>query len=159
MDASFWALVSLFLFFGVLAYFKVPGLITSALDKRAALISNEIEEAKRLREEAQQLLAEYQRKRQEAESEAADILAGAEREAAAIVTDARMRTEEFVARRMALAEQKIAQAESDALNEVRSSAIDLAVAAAERLIADKADASLQAELFTSSLASIKERMN
>jgi len=159
MDASFWALVSLFLFFGVLAYFKVPGLITSALDKRAALISNEIEEAKRLREEAQQLLAEYQRKRQEAESEAADILAGAEREAAAIVTDARMRTEEFVARRMALAEQKIAQAESDALNEVRSSAIDLAVAAAERVIADKADASLQDELFTSSLASIKERMN
>ncbi len=67
MDATFWALVGLLIFIGIIAYAKVPGMISGALDKRADQIRNELEEAKKLREEAQQLLAEYQRKRKEAE--------------------------------------------------------------------------------------------
>jgi F-type H+-transporting ATPase subunit b len=83
MDATFWALVGLLIFIGIIVYVKVPGMIGGALDKRADQIRNELEEAKKLREEAQQLLAEYQRKRKEAESEAESILSAAEREAAA----------------------------------------------------------------------------
>ena len=84
MDATFWALISFILFFGVLAYYKVPAIMAAALDKRADQIRNELEQAKKLREEAQQLLAEYQRKRKEAEAEAETILRAAEREAAVL---------------------------------------------------------------------------
>jgi F-type H+-transporting ATPase subunit b len=114
-------------------------MIGGALDKRADQIRNELEEAKKLREEAQQLLAEYQRKRKEAESEAESILSAAEREAAALREDAKAKTEEYVSRRTAMAEQKIRQAEADAINEVRASAVDLAIVAAEKLIASKVD--------------------
>ena len=87
-------------------------------------LNKELAEAKRLREEAQHLLAEYQRKRKEAEAEAAGIVAAAEREAAALTEEARQKTEEFVARRTALSEQKIKQAEEDAIGAVRSAAVD-----------------------------------
>jgi F-type H+-transporting ATPase subunit b len=74
MDATFWALVGLLIFIGIIVYVKVPGMIGGALDKRADQIRNELEEAKKLREEAQALLAEYQKKRKEAEKEAAEIV-------------------------------------------------------------------------------------
>ena len=118
--ATFWALVALVIFLGVVVYIKVPGMIAKALDARADKIRNELDEARRLREEAQQLLAEYQQKRKEAEKEAADIVAAAKREADMLVGEAHKKTEDYVARRTALAEQKIAQAERDAVNEVRA---------------------------------------
>ena len=80
MDATFWAMIALFIFIGVVVYMKVPGMIAKALDERAAKIRNELDEAQRLREEAQQLLAEFQKKRKEAEKEAADMVAAAKRE-------------------------------------------------------------------------------
>jgi predicted phage gp36 major capsid-like protein len=89
---------------------KVPGMIGGALDKRADQIRNELEQAKKLREEAQQLLAEYQRKRKEAEAEAESILSAAEKEAAILRDEAKAKTEEYVSRRTAMAEQKIQQA-------------------------------------------------
>lgn len=159
MDATFWALVGLLIFIGIIAYAKVPGMISGALDKRADQIRNELEEAKKLREEAQQLLAEYQRKRKEAESEAESILSAAEREAAALREDAKAKTEEYVSRRTAMAEQKIRQAEADAINEVRSSAVDLAIVAAEKLIASKVDSKASGELFKASLGELKARLN
>eukprot|EP01035_Chromulina_nebulosa_P015872 gene15872-21041_t len=110
-------------------------MIGKALDERAVKIGDELAEAKRLREEAQHLLAEYQRKRKEAEAEAAGIIAAAEREAAALTAEAKQKTEEFVARRNALSEQKIKQAETEAVNAVRIAAVDLAIAAAEWLAA------------------------
>ena len=122
MDATFWALVGLIIFLGIIFYVKVPAKIVGSLDDRANKIRDELEEAKRLREEAQQLMAEYQRKRQEAEEEAEGIVAAAKREAEALKVDAKVKTEEFVARREALAEQKIAQAEVDAVSAVRASA-------------------------------------
>lgn len=159
MDATFWALVALILFLAILAYVKVPGMLAGQLDQRAARISNELEDARRLREEAQQLLAEYQRKRKEAEKEAGDIVAAAKREAEAIVRDAKQKTDEYVARRTELAEGKIAQAERDAVNQVRANAVDIAVEASRRLLAAKVDAGKDAELFRSALEDVRTKLN
>ena len=159
MDATFWALIGLVIFLGILAYVKVPAMMAGALDKRADQIRNELEEAKKLREEAQQLLAEYQRKRKEAEAEAASILRAAEKEAAVLREEAKAKTEEYVTRRTAMAEQKIRQAETDAINEVRASAVDLAMVAAEKLIGSKVDSKASGELFKASLGELKTRLN
>jgi F-type H+-transporting ATPase subunit b len=159
MDNTFWATVALVIFIGVVFYFKVPGMISKALDERANRIRNELEEARRLREEAQQLLAEFQQKRKEAEKDAADIVASAKREADMLLEDAHRKTEEYVVRRTAIAEQKIAQAEQEAVNEVRASAVDIAVEAARKLLAEKVDAKTGAELFKSSLQEVKSKLN
>jgi F-type H+-transporting ATPase subunit b len=159
MDATFWALVALVIFLGVVFYMKVPGMISKSLDERANRIRNELDEARRLREEAQQLLAEYQRKRKDAEQEAGDIVAAAKREADLLVAEAQKRTEEYVARRTALAEQKIGQAERDAVNEVRASAVDVAVEAARKLLGDNVDAKVDADLFKTSLQQVKAKLN
>lgn len=157
--ASVWALVALIIFLGVVLYFKVPGMVGKSLDDRADKIRNELEEARKLREEAQQLLAEYQRKRKEAEKEASDMIAAAKHEADIIVADAKQKTEDYVARRTALAEQKIAQAERDAVNEVRTDAVEIAIAAAGKLLEAKIDDKAAATLFKSSLAEVKSRLN
>ncbi|OCP00268.1 MULTISPECIES: F0F1 ATP synthase subunit B [unclassified Ensifer] len=159
LDATFYALVGLILFFVLIAYLKVPGMMGKALDARADKITNELAEAKRLREEAQALVAEYQRKRKDAEAEAAGIVAAAQREAEMLTAEAKQKTEEFVARRTALSEQKIKQAESDAINAVRSAAVDLAISAAEKVVAAKADAGAQSELFKKALGEVKARLN
>lgn len=158
-DATFWALISLLIFLGIVLYVKVPSTIANALDDRADKIRNELEEARKLREEAQALLAEYQKKRKEAEKEAADIVDAAKREADMITTEAKQKTDEYVARRTALAEQKIAQAEADALSEVRGSAVDMALAAATRIIGEKVSSDSAGDLFRKSLDEVKARMN
>jgi F-type H+-transporting ATPase subunit b len=159
MDATFWATVALVIFLAIAFYMKVPGMIGKSLDARAERIRNELEEARRLREEAQQLLAEYQRKRKEAEKEAADILDAAKREAGQLVSEAQKKTEDYVARRTALAEQKIGQAERDAVQEVRASAVDIAVEAARVLLARKVDSATGAKLFDTSLRDVKSKLN
>lgn len=158
-DASFWATVALFLFLALIVYMKVPGMMTKALDDRSDKIRNDLEEARRLREEAQQLLAEYQRKRKEAEQEAESIVAAAKHEADAMAKEAEQKTEEYITRRTALAEQKIAQAEGQALAEVRTAAVDLAVEAAEAVIEKKMTGAASTSMFKSSLAELKSRMN
>jgi F-type H+-transporting ATPase subunit b len=158
-DATFFALVGLVLFLALVVYLKVPGMMAKSLDERAANIRNDLDEAKRLREEAQALLVEYQRKRQAAEADAAQIVAAAEREAALLTEEARQKTEEFVARRNALSEQKIKQAEADAIGAVRAAAVDIAVAAAEKVIAAKADASAQDTLFKDAINKVQTRLN
>ncbi|SRR6185312_13491519 len=159
MDATFWATVALFIFLAVILYVKVPAMISKTLDVRADRIRNELEDARRLREEAQQLLAEFQRKRKEAEKDAADIVEAAKHEAELLVSEARKKTEEYVSRRAAMAEQKIGQAERDAINEVRSSAVDLAVEAARVVLASKVDAKAGADLFKASLNEVKAKLN
>jgi len=159
MDATFWALVALILFFVVIAYFKVPATITRSLDERAARIRNDLEEARRLREEAQQLLQDYQRRRAEAEREAADITAAAQREAARLVEEARARSQEYVTRRTALAEQKIGQAERDAIAEVKAAAVDIAVQAARKIIGERADGESNARLFQNALGEVRTKLN
>jgi F-type H+-transporting ATPase subunit b len=159
LDQTFFAFVGLLIFLGIVVYLKVPGMMAKSLDDRADQIRNELAEAKRLREEAQHLLAEYQRKRKEAEAEAAHIVAAAGREAEMLTAEAKKKTEEFVENRSALSEQKIKQAEVEAMKAVRSAAVDLAIAAAETVLAKKADAKVQSELFKSAVGDVKARLN
>lgn len=159
IDATFWATVALLLFFVLITYLKVPGMLTKSLDDRSDKIRNDLEEARRLREEAQQLLAEYQRKRKEAEQEAESIIASAKHDAEAMAKEAERKTEDYVTRRTALAEQKIAQAESQAVAEVRSTAVDVAINAAEALIGKQMSGAAAGDMFKKSLAEVKARMN
>jgi len=135
LDAEFWVAVAFVLFLCVLGYFGVHKLILSSVDRRRERIKAELDEARRLKEEAQALLAEYQHKQSEAEQEAAAIVAGAKTEAERMVMEAAAKTEEFVARRTKMAETKIAQAEAQAVADVRAAAADAAVAAAEKVLA------------------------
>lgn len=157
--ASVWATVALFIFLGLLLWLKVPAAMAKALDARADKIRNDLDEARKLREEAQQVLAEYQRKRKEAEEEAETIVAAARRDAELLKAEAKQKADEYVTRRTAQAEQKIAQAERDAVNEVRATAVDLAVEATRTVLAGKVDAATAGSLFKSSLAEVKNRMN
>ncbi|MEM1365870.1 MAG: ATP F0F1 synthase subunit B [Pseudomonadota bacterium] len=158
-DASFWALVGLILFLALLGYLGVHKTIGGALDKRAEDIRDQLDDARQQREEAQMLLASFQKKRREAEEEAEGIRAAAKREAKAIQEDAERKTQEFITRRTAMAEQKIAQAELDAINEVKAAAVDRAVAAAASIISDRASGAKADDLIKASIAQVKERMN
>jgi F-type H+-transporting ATPase subunit b len=156
MDNTFWATVALFILIGVVIYCNVPAAITRAIDQRGNRIRAELDEARRLREEGQQLLADLQRKRKEAEKDAADIVAAARREADMLLEEAKRKTADYVTRRTALAEQKIAQAERDAVAEVKSTAVDIAVEAARKVLAGKVDSETG---FQSSLQQVKANLN
>ena len=133
-DAEFWVAISFVIFVGVLIYFRVQKLAVDAIDDRRARIEAELAEARRLREEAQALLAQYQRKQREAEREAADIIAGAQAEAIRLAVEAKAKMEDVLARRTKMAETKIAQAEAQAVADVRAAAAAAAVAAAEKIL-------------------------
>src|SRR3954468_7058501 len=133
-EPEFWVAVAFVLFIGVLVYVGAHKKITDALDHRSARIKAELDEARRLREEAQKLLAEYQRKQREAEREAEAIVADAKAEAERVAAGAGSKMEEFVTRRTKLAETKIGQAEAQALADVRATAADAVVAAAEAIL-------------------------
>jgi F-type H+-transporting ATPase subunit b len=134
-------------------------MINKSLDERSGKIAGELNAAKQLREDAQALLAEYQKKRKEAEAEAADIVAAAKREAEALAEDAKQKTADYIVRRTALSEQKIKHAETEAVNAVRAAAVDLAIAAAEKLIAGKIDQKASNSLFSDAVSQVKARMN
>jgi len=134
LDNTFWAFVSLLIFIGVIIYMGVPKMITGMLDNRIKKIEEDLNEAKRLREEAQALLAEYGRKRKEAESEAEDIVIAAQEEANRLREEAAESLKDMVARRTQTVEQKIAHAEAQALAEVRSRSADVAIEAARVIL-------------------------
>ena len=157
--AEFWVLISFILFVGLLVYLKVPAKVAVMLDERAARIARELDEARRLREEAQGLLAEYQRKRRDAEKEAEAIVAQAREEAEAFAVETRQKLSEMIERRARIAEEKIAQAEVQAVKEVRSAAADLAIAAATRLIAEEVQGETADRLVEASIADLKNRLN
>lgn len=156
IDATFWAMIALFIFLGIVIYLKVPNMLTKSLDERSAKIRAELDEARRLREEAQGLLSEYQSRRRQAESEAAGIVAAAQREAEGMVAEARQKSGEYVTRRTALAEQKIAQAEREAIAEVRAVAVNTAVEAARKLIAGQ---NADAASFQKALGEVKAKLH
>lgn len=158
-DETFWVAVSFFLFFAVLFYLKVPGKIAASLDARAARIREELDEARRLREEAQGLLATYQRKRQDAEGEAREIIQQAKRDAEAASKRVEQALEERIERRMRAVEEKIAQAESDAVRDVRETAANVAVAAAEKVLAKELDAKARAKLNEDAIKGLKTRLH
>ena len=159
MDNTFWTFVGLILFFALVFYVKAPAKVGKNLDDRADRIRKEIEEARELKEEAKQQLAEYQRRRREAEEEAKDIIAAAKREADSLLKEARQRNEDYVERRTAMAELKISQAESDAIAEVRASAVNIAVDASARIIADRNAKTASGLFIDQSIAEVRKRLN
>ncbi|MGN6102890.1 MAG: F0F1 ATP synthase subunit B family protein [Devosia sp.] len=134
IDAEFWAIVALLIFIGVLIYIRVPGMITGILDRQIKKIEDELAEAARLRSEAEALLKSYAGKAKEAEAEAAGILAAARDEADRMAKEAAAALEQLIARRTKAVEEKIAQAEQQALAEVRGRSADVAVEAARVIL-------------------------
>jgi F-type H+-transporting ATPase subunit b len=159
LDASFFALLALIIFLGILWRMKVPALLTKGLDDRAARIAQDLEEARKLREEAEALIADYRRKAQEANTEAQSIVQQAKAEADAFAKESRRKMAEMLERRTASAEAKIAQAEALAVKEVRSVATELAVAAAAKLMAADSTSAAAVKLVDKSIAGISDRLN
>lgn len=157
--AEFWVGIAFFVFIGILLYMKVPAMLTKALDERAEGIRKELDDARRLREEAQDLLADYQRKQREAETEAQQIIEEARREAEALKAEGERSVKEQLARRARLAEEKIARAEAQALAEVRAAAVDAATAAAERIVKSKVAGGLGSGLIEQSIRDLKGKLN
>ena len=158
-EAEFWVAVAFVLFLGFLAYLGVHRKLLAALDHRSARIKAELDEARRLREEAKGVLAEYQRKRGEAEREAEGIIAAAREEAERLAAEAKGKVEEFVSRRTALAETKITQAEAQALADVRAAAAEAAVAAAERILSETAKGKVGDDLIAQGIRDLKAKLN
>ena len=158
-QATFWVFMGLIAFLGLLVYLKVPAMAAAALDKRADEVRRNIEEARKLREEAQALLADYQRKHQEAEEEAKDIIDQAKREASALAEEAKVRMEDYLERRTKAVEQRIAMAESQAVADVRASAVEVASRAAAQIVAAKTEGEVGDKLIDASIASLKKQLN
>ncbi len=154
-----WVLVSFVLFLALLVYYNIPSKITKALDERADRIRAELEEAHRLREEAQSILADYQRKRRDAEKEAEDIIAMARREAQFYAEESRKALNKSLQRRVKLAEEKIARAEEQAVIEIRSRSVDAAAAAAEIIIARDLKGKSAEDLVTKSIRDVGTKLN
>lgn len=156
---DFWVGVSFVLFLVLLVYLKVPGMVAKGLDERADAIQHELDEAKRLREEAQAVLADYERKKIEAEADAEKIIAQAKREAEIYGEEARRKMQEQIERRSRLAEQKIAMAEVAAVKDVRSAAADLAVEAATRVLGAEVKGATASGLIDESIAAVRKQLN
>ena len=157
--AEFWVGVGFVIVVGLIFYKKVPGIIGRALDARAAAIAAELDNARKLREEAQALLEQYQRKQREADKEAEAIITEARAEAERYATEARAALTAQIERRAKAAQDKIAQAEQQAIAEIRSLAADAAAAAAEKLIAAKVDDKRAEELIKKALGEIPSKLN
>ncbi len=158
-DPSFWVAIAFVIFVGLLAYLGVHRQVTKALDSRAERIKSELDEARRLKEEAMALLQEYQRKREAAEGEAQSIVTEARAEADRMTLEAKAKADEFVTRRTRMAEQKIAQAEAQAVADVRAAAADAAVAAAEKILTQQAKGDIAAELIAKGVEDVRKKLN
>jgi F-type H+-transporting ATPase subunit b len=158
-DAEFWVAASFVIFLGVLGYFGIHKKIAEALDQRRDRIKAELDEAQRLREEAHKLLRHYLNKQREAEGEAELIISGAKAEAERMALDAKAKMEEFVARRTNMAETKIAQAEAQAMADVRAAAAEAAVAAAESILREATKGKVAEELLGAGINDVKNKLN
>lgn len=156
---EFWVAIAFLAFVGVLVKMGVPTLITKALDDRADAVRKELDLARRLREEAQDLLADYQRKQRAAEDEAKAIIDQARREAETMKAESAKSLKEQLERRTRLAEDKIARAEAQAVSEVRAAAVDVAMSAAEQIIGDKLQGAGGADLVNRSIRDLKGKLN
>lgn len=158
-EAEFWVAVGFVMVIGLLLWAGVPAMVAKILDQRAAVISAELDEARRLRAEAAALLADYQKRAAGAEAEARSIVDAATAEAAQFQKDSRAALEAQIQRRTAAAQDKIAQAEATALNEIRALAADSAVSAAQKLIAARLDDTRASSLIADSIKGVGEKLN
>ena len=146
VDATLIAFVAFTLFFVLVIYLKAPAMMINALDARSQAIAKELHEARRLREEAERLLADYQTKQAAAEVEAKTIVEHAKEQAAALAAETRANMKAAMARREQQALDRIKQAEEKAQAEVRAAAAEAALAAAEAMIRKRMNAETQARL-------------
>lgn len=158
-NTDFVVLIGFLCFIGVLLYFKVPGMLTSMLDKRAEGIQSELDEARTLREEAQSVLASYERKQREVQDQADQIVTHARQEATAAAEQAKEDIKTSIARRLQAAEDKIASAEAAALREVRDRATEIAVAAAGEVVAKQMNAARADSLIDEAIATVDAKLH
>jgi F-type H+-transporting ATPase subunit b len=158
-EPEFWVAVAFVILMGVFGYVGVHRTVLKALDNRAARIKAELDEARRLKDEASKLLAEYKTRQSKAEAEAQEIIASAKAEAERIAVEAKAKLEDFVARRTKTAESKIALAEAQALADVRAAAANAAVTAASAVLSQSVKGSVADELLTKGIAEVRAKLN
>ena len=158
-EAEFWVGAAFVIFLILIWHAGAHRSVASGLDEHSKRASKDLEEARRLKEEARALLAEYQKKQREAESEASAIVAQAKVEAEEIAAEAKTRMEEFVARRTKMAEAKIAQAEVQALADVRAAAAEAAVKASEKVLSESVKGKVASDLLSAAIRDVKTRLD
>lgn len=158
-NTDFVVLVAFLIFLGILVYYKVPGLVGGMLDKRADSIKVELDEAKALREEAQSLLATYERKHKEVQEQADRIVAAAKEEAVNAAAAAKEDIAQSITRRLAAAEDQISSAQASAVKEVRDQAIAVAVGAAKDVMSKQMTAKSAGELIDASIATVGDKLH
>jgi F-type H+-transporting ATPase subunit b len=154
-----WVAVAFIILMGVFAWLGVHRTVLTALDHRADRIKAELDDARKLKDEAAKVLAEYKARHATAEREADEIIANARAEAERIAADAKTKMEDFVARRTKTAEGKIAMAEAQALADVRAAAADAAVQAASTILSQSVKGSLADDLLAKGIAEVRQKLN
>lgn len=156
---EFWVAVAFVILMAVFAYFGVHTTVAKALDRRSERIQAELNEARQLKDEAAKLVADYRSRRASAEREAEEIITNAQAEAQRIAAEAKAKMEEFVERRTKSAENKIAQAEAQALADVRAAAADAAVTAAASIMSQSVKGQLADDLLDKGIAEVRSKLN
>ncbi len=156
---DFWVAVAFFALIGIFVYFGVPAVMGKALDRRSARIQAELDEARRLKEEAAALVADYRGRRAAAEREAQEIVTAATAEAERVAAESKAKLEDFVARRTKAAESKIAMAEAQAMADVRAAAADAAVAAASSIMAQSVKGDVADRLLSKGIDEVRSKLN
>ena len=158
-EPEFWVAIAFVILMGLFAYLGIHHTVLQTLDRRGERIKAELDDARRLKDEAAKLLAEYEARRASAEREAEDIIASARAEAERIAGEAKAKMEDFVARRTKTAESKIALAEAQALADVRAAAADAAVAAASTILSQSVKGEKADELLAKGIAEVRAKLN
>jgi F-type H+-transporting ATPase subunit b len=154
-----WVAIAFVILMGVFAYLGVHRTLLKALDNRSQRIKAELDDARRLKDEATKVLGDYKARRASAEREAEEIIAGARAEAERIATEAKAKMEDFIARRTKTAESKIAMAEAQALADVRAAAADAAIEAASVILSKSVKDKLADDLLTKGIAEVRQKLN
>jgi len=154
-----WVAIAFVILMGVFAYFGVHRTVLKALDNRTARIKAELDDARRLKDEAATVLAESKNRRASAEREAEEIITSAKAEAERIAGEAKTKMEDFVARRTKTAESKIALAEAQALADVRAAAADAAVQAASTILSKSVKGEVADDLLSKGIAEVRQKLN
>jgi F-type H+-transporting ATPase subunit b len=158
-EPEFWVAVAFFILMGVFAYLGVHRTVLTTLDHRHDRIKAELDDARRIKEEAAKVLEQYKARRASAEREAAEIITGAKAEAERIASEAKAKMEDFVARRTKTAENKIALAEAQALADVRAAAADAAIAAASTILSQSVNGEVADDLLAKGIQDVRTKLN
>jgi len=158
-EAETWVAVAFVILMAVFGYLGVHRTVIKALDNRRDRIKAELDEARKLKDEAAKLLADYRARRAQAEREAEAIVESAKADAERIAAEAKAKLEDFVARRTKTAESKIALAEAQALADVRAAAAEAAVTAASRILSEQVKGNLADDLLSKGIQEVRSKLN